>query len=341
MTEPKWKRFEKLIHDIHTQFAPEGAVVKLDDEIVGVLSRTRRQLDITIRVKVAHYDVLIVVECKDQARPIDVAEIGSFASVLEDVKANKGVMISTSGYTTAAVEIARAHGIDTRTFIDTESVDWRTEVAIPVLLVRIKLDSWAAIFTGIPGHRWAVPTSVPFPLIETFAEDGTPLGPIIVLLGKKWNNDESLHEPGEYRITLAEHVIVNIGETPAHLKIEARLKVERCYYRGPLSIKFAGFRDEQDGSLLTKELTTDFIEPARIERGEMPGWSELTELRNAAIDRIVSTEIEQGDAPSSARAQRADAIPIEPVMFVMHYMDAVPEGQDDLKPTTALDSHES
>ena len=89
MTEPKWKRFEKLIHDIHTQFVPEGADVMLTKKSSGSLSKAPRQLDITIRVRVAHYDVLIVVECKDQERPIDVTELDSFANKLEDVKANK------------------------------------------------------------------------------------------------------------------------------------------------------------------------------------------------------------------------------------------------------------
>ncbi len=327
VTDPKWKRFEKLIHEIHTQWAPEGATIKLDDEIIGCQSKVPRQIDISIRVKVSHYDVLIVVECKDQARPIDVGELGSFVSLLEDVKANKGVMISTSGYTPAAIEMARARGIDTRTYVDTEGVDWRTEVAIPVLLVRVKLD-WAASFSGVPGYRWAVPTNIPFPLIETFAEDGTPLGPIIVLLGKKWNNDETLHEPGDYRITLAEHALVNVGTTQAHIKIEVLLKVERCYYRGPVSVSFAGFRNEQDGSLLTKELTTDFIDPARIERGEMPEWSELTEIKNFAIDRI--DESQGGGGGTSGIGDSAKSgTPIE-AMLIMQYIDGLPEGPNDL-----------
>ncbi len=338
MTGPKWKRFEKLIHDIHTQLAPAGAVVKLDDKIVGCFSKTPRQLDITIRVRIAQYDVLIVVECKDQARPIDVTELDSFANKLEDVKANKGVMISTSGYTPAAVNTARAKGIDTRTYIDTDSVDWRKEIAIPVLLVIVKLNSWAAVFSGVPGYRGAAPTNIPFPLIKTFAEDGTPLGPIIVLLGKKWNNDKSLHEPGEHRIKLAEHVIINVGGTPAHVKIEAILKVERCYYRGLIPITFAGFKDEQDGSLLAKEIRTDSFAPTQIARGEVPGWTELTALRNGTIDCIVPIGTGQGNTPTFTQAPRDDTIPIDPVMLVMHFVDAVPEEPDDLKLPTTLDT---
>jgi hypothetical protein len=318
MTDPKWKRFEKLIHGIHTQFAPEGAIVTLDDEIVGYHSKVPRQIDISIRVRVAQYPVLIIVECKDHSRPIDVAELGAFVNLRDDVRANKSVMISTSGFTPAAIEMARAHGIDTRTYIDTESQDWKTEVSIPVILVRVVLHSWAVTFSNPPGFPAAIPTNIPFPLIETFAEDGTPLGPILVLLGKKWNHDESLHLPGDHSVLLANHVIVYAGSTQGHVKIVARLRVERRYYKGPLRISVAGFRDEQTGSILTRELTTEFVEPARIERGEAPGWSEITEIRNYVVDRIEGSETDRAKSPT------IDGVPLEAMLF-MQYIDALPE----------------
>jgi hypothetical protein len=165
---------ERLVDDLHSQLAPPDAVVTLDDKIVGCESKTGRQLDVTIRAAVAQYHILIVIECKDETRPVDVGSTGEFASLLRDVKANKGVLISTSGFTKAAVEMARAQGIGTRTYIDTEGVDWKSELTIPVLLERIKLQSWHVRFYGVPKVRWGAPANVHFPFVETFAEDGTP-----------------------------------------------------------------------------------------------------------------------------------------------------------------------
>jgi hypothetical protein len=302
MGEPKWKRFEKLIQQIHTEFGKD--TVTLDDRVMGSLSKTERQLDITIRAFVNQYRIFVVIECKDEARPVDVAAIGEFAGLLRDVKANKGVMISTSGYTTAAVEMARALGIDTRTYLDTENIDWKSEVTIPVLLTRAKLDSWNVRFSAIPGLPWAVPTNIPFPFIETFSEDGTPLGPIITLLGKKWNHDQRLHEPGEHLILLAEHVLLKVGDARYHTKLEAIIKVERRYYLGPLPIKMVGFRDEQEGCITAREIKTDWIEPALIEGGEVPGWVELSPDKEIAIN----------------------------VMFQMGYSDYLPESIEDMIP---------
>jgi hypothetical protein len=155
--EPKWKRFEKLIHQMHTQLAPAGATVTLDDRIIGYQSKTDRELDITIRASVAQYNLLIVVECKDEARPVDVGTVGEFASLLQDVEANKGVMISTSGFTTAAIELARARGIVTRTYIDTEGIDWRSELSISVLVESRSIKSWQARFSTVPGFEMGSP----------------------------------------------------------------------------------------------------------------------------------------------------------------------------------------
>jgi Restriction endonuclease len=185
MADPKWKRFENLIHAIHTEFSPQGAVVTLDDKIMGFQSKVLRQIDISIRVAVAHYSVLIIVECKDHTRPIDVTELGAFVNLRDDVQANKGVMISTSGFTPAAVEMARAQGVDTRTYIDTQSQDWKAEVTVPLVLSQVKLHSWNVTFSNVPGFPARIPTNIPFPFIETFAEDGSPFGPILVLLGQK------------------------------------------------------------------------------------------------------------------------------------------------------------
>ena len=77
--------------------------------------------------------------------------MGQFGSLLRDVKANKGVMVSTSGYARAAIEMARAQGIDTRTYVDTENIDWRSEVSIPVLIAMTKLVSWHVRFSVVPG----------------------------------------------------------------------------------------------------------------------------------------------------------------------------------------------
>jgi len=148
-----------------------------------------------------------------------------------------------------------------------------------------------------------VPTNVPFPYIETFAQDGTPLGPIITLFGKIWNNQEKFHQPGMHTVPVADHVLIDVADNRFHVKLEAHVKVERCFYLGPLPVEMTGFRDEQTGSLSADHIRTAFIEPTLIESGKMPGWVQLQTDKEIAIE----------------------------VMIVLDYVDALPESADELK----------
>ncbi len=81
MPDPKWKRFEKLIHQIHAELIPADAKIKYDDSIMGFDSGVERQFETTIRFKLANYDMLLVIDCKDYAVPVDVNDIGHVQKV--------------------------------------------------------------------------------------------------------------------------------------------------------------------------------------------------------------------------------------------------------------------
>jgi hypothetical protein len=326
---PKWKRFERLIHQLHEQWGVAGAQITLDDHIQGMDSRTLRQIDISIRAQVGPYRVLIVVECKDHATPLDVVDVGAFASLRDDVRANKGVIIATGGFTPAAVELARSRGIDTRTYLDTESEDWGTDVAVPMVLLLTTLRTFSFTFSNVRSNPFlpmAIPTNVPPQLIEVQTPEGQEIGPLILLLGQRWNHDETLHEPGEHKVTLTDHAVIHTGARVGHAHIEANLIVEKRVYTGPLGIHLVGFRDEQHGSIQTNRLRTDMIAAAEIARGLVPGWRELEEYRNYCI----TAKQEPGVVPLLI-----DGIPLEATLMLA-CTDALPETRDDLAEESPL-----
>jgi hypothetical protein len=57
--------------------------------------------------------IIVLVVCKQQNGPVRRDEIEMLESKLRDVRANKGIVISTSGFQSGAVEYARARGIAT------------------------------------------------------------------------------------------------------------------------------------------------------------------------------------------------------------------------------------
>jgi hypothetical protein len=96
-----WRDYEHYIHKQFRRIFPE-ADIKHDVKRHGHLSETERQIDIYITGALAGFDVDIAVDCKYFSSNIDVKAVDSFVSMLRDVRANKGVMITNEGYSDAA-----------------------------------------------------------------------------------------------------------------------------------------------------------------------------------------------------------------------------------------------
>jgi hypothetical protein len=76
------------------------------------------------------------------------------------------------------------------------------------------------------------------------------------------------------------HCRKKYDELASLLGIVIPRKKRKNFYLGPLQIYTQGFHDAQNGSLITKELRTDWINAGTIVRGEVPGWKKLDVTRN-------------------------------------------------------------
>lgn len=133
MNVPKWKRFEELVAKVQKDFCSEAATVTVNDKIEGVITGVTRQIDISIRQKIGQYDMLIAIDCKDLAEPVDVKGVEEVIGLIQDVGANKGVIVSANGFTSTALTRGAKAGLDLLRLIDCGDHDWKAEVAIPFL----------------------------------------------------------------------------------------------------------------------------------------------------------------------------------------------------------------
>src|SRR2546425_4926628 len=106
-----WKEYEQ---EIETYFRSEypSARISANVKIPGRLSRVGRQIDLLIEQEVCDLSFKIVVDAKFHKRKIDVKDVEEFLGLVRDVSAHKGVMISTEGYTEAAIQRALADDAD-------------------------------------------------------------------------------------------------------------------------------------------------------------------------------------------------------------------------------------
>jgi hypothetical protein len=283
MQAPKWKRFEKLVFELQKEFAGD-AEVRLNDSILGEDSRTNRQIDISVRKRIGQYSILIVIDCKDYADPIDVKDMEAFAGMVKDVRANKGAMIVSSGFTEAALTLARNHGIDTFRLVDTANVDWKSYAALSWLLKRTHLKSYSLHVRGV-GYFMIPYSPIELSELELKTADGVSIGTSIQILRNKWDRAEMPREPGQHEVLIGQNLTINYRNTEGHVDISAFVVVGVEYYFGHLPIEMRGLEDVQSGAVLTRKILTHALEPARIEAGLEKEWKKIEDPSQLSVLR--------------------------------------------------------
>ena len=100
-----WKQYEKEISDYFRSEYPDARLTP-DAKITGRFSKIERQIDLLIEGEVADFKFRVIVDGKYKNKRIDVNDVEAFMGLARDVEANKGVMISTEGYSSAATNRA-------------------------------------------------------------------------------------------------------------------------------------------------------------------------------------------------------------------------------------------
>jgi restriction system protein len=107
--------FEKLVLAWLRRCA-DGVNPQIEAEHLGVVQGAGGgyKIDVLVRLTVFGGAVVVVlVECKHQARPVEREDAMILEAKLRDVGAHKGMLFSTSGFQKGAIQYAAAHGIAT------------------------------------------------------------------------------------------------------------------------------------------------------------------------------------------------------------------------------------
>lgn len=116
---PNWRQYEwlisKIFHDNQSSFSTK---VLHDTRIIGQYSERSRQIDILVQTN----NSKTMIECKHYSIPIDLKAVEAFLGMFSDVKADNGLLISSSGFTKSAEKrISEFQGR-----ITFEHIDWET-----------------------------------------------------------------------------------------------------------------------------------------------------------------------------------------------------------------------
>ncbi|MCA9625999.1 MAG: restriction endonuclease [Myxococcales bacterium] len=179
--------YEKLGAAVQSLVSPDATVVH-DDRLPGHLSGVDRQIDVSVRGRVGTREhVLVIADGKHYADTVRLVDVGAFSAMVEDVRADIGVLITTVGYQRGALAFAHAKNIETWVFRPAEDDDWTGYVrtitahvgmpAVEFMDAIVTLASGRQVEAANAGTIWFVDDEgdVFEPLTSAFATDNDRL----------------------------------------------------------------------------------------------------------------------------------------------------------------------
>src|SRR5216684_6153108 len=104
-TKPRWTIYEQRVFELFKDQLP-AAKVRKNVHVRGRFSKRKRQIDILIAEKTPVGTLTTVVDTKLFNRKVDVKAVDALAGFVDDVGAQKGMLITSRGYTQAALRRA-------------------------------------------------------------------------------------------------------------------------------------------------------------------------------------------------------------------------------------------
>jgi hypothetical protein len=129
-----YREYENGVTDVLRFIAGSGVEVQRDVLVPGRRSGAERQVDVLVRGSMFGLpDATLAVDCKLWKKKLDVTDVGSFLTYLDDVGADLGMLMTTEGYTRAAKQLAQgARGVRAEVLTLRELEQWSPKGTVHV-----------------------------------------------------------------------------------------------------------------------------------------------------------------------------------------------------------------
>ncbi|WP_437964220.1 restriction endonuclease [Sorangium sp. So ce260] len=138
--EKTGRPFERLVAAVQRKLAP-GARVESPFRLSG-RSGSNVTLDAAVHAKVGSAELLVAIEAKDYRDKVGVEKVRAFAYLLQDIGANKGIIVAPFGFTRDALLTAESAGIDTCVLRPANDEDWNGYLRSFKLTVNMMADAY-------------------------------------------------------------------------------------------------------------------------------------------------------------------------------------------------------
>lgn len=285
----KWQSFEDLVADIQKDLSP-NALVTPNDKIIGKSGQTR-QIDVSVRETVGQFELLIVIDCKDYKKRVDIKCVEEFMGLVEDVGANKAAIVAAGGYTDGAKKRALQAGIDLLRPVDSGDHPWKTLVEITAVCEATFIQGFSITLTNSYPGPFSIAANIDWRKLKIYDLENKFLGTAEDLIFKRWA--EQALPPKTHKLRDFEFVQnpvkVEDGQIrgrlcPVNLTADLTLKEE--YYIGQVPVKeVRGMANEITQRVIVKNISTETVEFEHI----LQNWRRIESLEELAIDPAVIT----------------------------------------------------
>ena len=124
------KALERLVYLLEKQLSGRGDVhVESPKKCVDTRTGRLREHDVVVTIANSHHQMLVAIECRDRSRAVGVPQVEAFWAKCQHTNINQGIIVSTSGFTGTAREVASKHNIRCFDLQEAERFDWLLEGA--------------------------------------------------------------------------------------------------------------------------------------------------------------------------------------------------------------------
>jgi hypothetical protein len=160
----KGRDLEKLVVLFEENLGPKGISVKSPDYIEGQKSKSKREVDISLRSTIGSSDILIIVECRDRKGTEDVTWIEQLSQKRIDVGAHKALAVSSTGFSSGAINVANNNeGIELRTLKEVapdEVLSWFNFKHIDILKKRVRFKDIELLIDHVKNETLDFPSDI-------------------------------------------------------------------------------------------------------------------------------------------------------------------------------------
>ncbi|MNJ21397.1 Restriction endonuclease [compost metagenome] len=108
-----WKKYQENAAE---HFRALGMTASTDSEVRGV--RTNHDVDVLVTSHYAGFDITWIVECKHWKTPVNKLHVLALREIVADVGADRGILLSESGFQSGAIEAANLTNIQVTSLRD-------------------------------------------------------------------------------------------------------------------------------------------------------------------------------------------------------------------------------